>query len=51
MVGSAIERFLEICGEHFEDYITKDIENILDVMIDKQSVANLRQLLWKCAGL
>ena len=23
-----LERFLEICGEHFEDYITKDIENI-----------------------
>ena len=25
-----LERVLEICGEHFEDYITKDIENILD---------------------
>ena len=31
-----LERFLEICGEHFEDYITKDIENILDIIdIDK----------------
>lgn len=33
-----LERFLEICGEHFEDYITKDIDNILDIIdIDKNS--------------
>lgn len=45
-----LERFLEICGEHFEDYITKDIENILDIIdIDKAPDMYLN-FLWQFLG-
>lgn len=45
-----LERFLEICGEHFEDYITKDIENILDIIdIDKTPDMYLN-FLWQFLG-
>ena len=31
-----LERFLEICGNYFQEDITKDIDNILDIIdIDK----------------
>lgn len=33
-----LERFLEICGNYFQEDITKDIDNILDIIdIDKLS--------------
>lgn len=45
-----LERFLEICGEHFEDYITKDIENILEIIdIDKAPDMYLN-FLWQFLG-
>lgn len=45
-----LERFLEICGEHFEDYITKDIDNILDIIdIDKTPDMYLN-FLWQFLG-
>lgn len=45
-----LERFLEICGEHFEDYITKDIDGILDIIdLDKTPDMYLN-FLWQFLG-
>lgn len=45
-----LERFLEICGEHFEDSITKDIEGILDIIdLDKAPDMYLN-FLWQFLG-
>lgn len=37
-----LERFLEVCGTYLEDYVTKDIDNILDLIdLDKVPVMYL----------
>ena len=41
-----LERFLEICGEHFEDYITKDNENILDINNIDKTLDMYINILW-----
>ena len=42
-----LERFLEICGNYFQEDITKDIDNILDIIdIDKTQQRYLNCLLY-----
>ena len=45
-----LERFLEICGNYFQEDITKDIDNILDIIdIDKTQQRYLNYL-WEFLG-
>jgi len=46
-----LERFVEICGEYFDDEVTPDIDNILDTLIDyDHNSAIYINYLWEMFG-
>lgn len=45
-----LERFLEICGDHFESDISKDIDNILDLIDIDKTPEQYLNYLWEFLG-
>lgn len=46
-----LERFVEVCGEYFDDEVTPDIDNILDTLIDyDHNSAIYINYLWEMFG-
>lgn len=41
-----LERFLNVCGEYFKDYIVSDIDNIMSILDFDKKVSNSRDFLF-----